>query len=206
MKAFTSFILTLLIGGGSMSARSLSTASIDCLSVKIDPETVIEVMVDEVSAADFMRLMPQAAHRPASGPAASVTLEEAVEYCRRLTEVNRKLGLLKAHETLRLPTLKEWSALATAPLSEREGLLNLDSGLRELCSDNKVETFPSRDNPAETVDYRYVAVIGAHDKLEAYAVGDAMTRPAWIRAETCSEVVGFRLVLDSGHRRIKDEE
>lgn len=196
MKPFCFLFGVLLTVISSVAARELACGAVDVVAVDIDPETTIHLMADEVSAADFARLMPEAVIKSMKGPARSVTRKEAVEYASRLTELNRKLGLLKPDETLRLPSLKEWRAVATAPAAERESLRNLDSGVRELCRDTKTGTFPSREDAREMVEHRFVAVVGAHDKLKPEAIADAMKRPAWIRAETRSEVVGFRLVVD----------
>jgi hypothetical protein len=195
-----SSLLMLTLSGSlcCLSARELATSSFTMQSVRLDPETVIEVMVDEVRAVDFARLMPGGSYPSTSSAAHSITLDEAIEYSHRLTELNRKLGVLKPNESLRLPTLAEWRGIATATASDRENVFNMDAGLREFTQDTKVDSFPSREESGGKVEHLYVAVIGAHDRLEIEAITDAMARPAWIRVETRSELVGFRLVLDLG--------
>lgn len=191
--------LICLVLSHPLLGRELATGSTGFASVEVDPETRIVIQVDEVCVEDFKRLMPERTDlMSGEGPIHSVTQEEANEYAERLTQLNRELGLLGQGETLRLPSLQEWLAVSNAPENEKVGIHDFLSGLRELCLDRKVETFPSRDNPEEMEEHLFVAVIGSHYKADSEAITDLNSRPAWVRAATRSELIGFRLVLANG--------
>ncbi len=179
-----------------VAAGELASGNLLFAEVPVGNDQVLRILMEEVAACDFQRLMPEAPVMVSNGGAvANVTWAEAEEYARRLTSLNRRLGLLGPAEELRLPTVREWQAVASAPVDAHGGVVGLNGGLRELCRDTRTERFPSREHPGETVQHLFIAVMGRSDRAHPEEPPESAGRQTWIRAETRSPLIGFRLVI-----------